>query len=206
MSNCICINGQRVEMTDEQVEKIIAGLGQRGASLSDVPVGATFKIWRHEFVVLEQLGDATAVIRKDPLDGYTKFNNGDKANNYEGSDIDAVCNEFADEIASFVGEENLLWHTVDLTTDDGLEDYGKIQRRASLLTTDLYRCYVKTLDRFNPGKLWWLATALSTKTHEYHLQVKCVSVPGYIVDRDYYYDHAVARPFLLFRSNIFVSK
>ena len=119
--------------------------------------------------------------------------------------IETLTTELADEIAAIVGAENLVEHTVDLTADDGLKDYGKIRRKASLLTADLYRRYVEILDKHKIGKWWWLATPHSTARHEDASWVKCVAPSG-----DIYYvgcdsDFGV-RPFCILKSNIFVSK
>ena len=51
------------------------------------------------------------------------------SNNLDGSDVDKACGTFANEIAGIVGEDSLVEFTVDLTSDDGLKDYGMIQRK-----------------------------------------------------------------------------
>ena len=56
-----------------------------------------------------------------------------------------------------IGEENLLEHTVDLTANDGLKDYGEVKAKASLLTADRYRKYVQILDTVKMEDYWWLA-------------------------------------------------
>lgn len=192
-----------IELTAEQVEKIRASLGMSSVRLSDVAVKDTVKIGKHEMVVLEHSGDTTALIRKDLLIENKAF--GKKNNNYDGSAVDAVCNSFADEIAAVVGSENLVEHTVDLTSDDGLKDYGKIRRRASLLTTDLYRRYVEILDEHKIEKWQWLATPHSTERHGNETWVKCVSPSGSFNDGSYRNGSIGVRPFLLFVSSIFES-
>jgi len=202
MGSYINICGRRIELTPDQVEQLRESLGIPGVRLADIAVSNTFHIGKHEFVVLEHSGDTTAVICRELLVDSMVFG---KNNRYDGSNMDAECNKFADEIAAIVGTENLVDHTVDLTADDGLKDYGKIRRRASLLTADLYRRYVEILDEHKISKWWWLATPHSTKRHENDSWVKCVAPSGGIVYRGYYYDYGV-RPFCIFKSNIFVSK
>lgn len=203
MKNYINIFGQEIELTAEQIEKLRASLGVSSVILSDVAVKDTVKIGKHEMVVLEHSGDTTALICKDLLIENKAFG---KNNNYDGSAVDAICNGFADEIAAIVGAENLVEHTVDLTSDDGLKDYGKIRRRASLLTTDLYRRYVEILDEHKIDKWWWLATPNSTKRHGNESWVKCVAPSGYVNYFDYNRDCVGVRPFCILKSNIFVSK
>lgn len=202
MRNYICVNNQEIDLTDEQVEQIFAACEKKHIRLADAGVGETVKIGSHEMVVLEQSGDNTALIRKDLLPD-RQFG---KNNNYAGSYVDEACNEFAKEISSAVGEKNLVLHTVDLTSDDGLKDYGKVQRQASLLTCDQYRRYVEILDEHKPDAWWWLATAHSTKKHDNDQWVKCVSPSGGISSGDCIRSGNGVRPFCILKSNIFVSK
>ena len=65
MKNYISVNGQQIELTDEQVKRICAAQGQEKIKLAEIPEGDTFKIGVHEFVVLEHSGDTTAVICKE---------------------------------------------------------------------------------------------------------------------------------------------
>ena len=202
MNNYICINNQKVELTDEQTEQIRASFGLPTVKLQDLTPGDTFKIGDHEFIVLEHCGQDTAVIRKDLLSQKMAFG---KNNNYNGSDVDTRCNAFAVEIACIIGEDNVLLHTVDLTSDDGLKDYGMVERFASLLTAERYRRYVEILDKYPIKAYWWLATAYSTPRHDDEAWIKCVSPSGDIDGGNYYDDDGV-RPFCILKSHIFVSK
>ena len=69
MNNYLVINNHRIELTEEQVNQIVAARnpGTPTIRLYEVEVGSTFKIGEHELIVLEQSGDTTAVIRKDLL-------------------------------------------------------------------------------------------------------------------------------------------
>lgn len=202
MKNFISINGKKTELTEEQVQQIKASFGFNSVRLSSVDVGETVKIGDYELIVLEQSGDTTALICKDFVETCT-FGN---SNNYDGSKVDKLCNKFATNLAKIIGEDNVIQHTVDLTADDGLKDYGSVKRFASLLTTDLYRRYVYTLDKFKPDDWWWLATPYSTPTHGYESAVKCVSPSGYVGGGNYHYFVRGVRPFCILNSNIFVSK
>ena len=203
MSNYIVINNQRIELTEEQVKQIIAAHSQENhtTKLSDIEVGDTFKIGDHEFIVLEHSGDTTAIIRKDLLPNQAF---GD-TNNFNGSDVGKTCYKFAAEIAAIIGEDNIVEHTVDLTSDDGLKDYGTIKSRCSLLTADLYRRYVEILDKFKPDAWWWLATPWSTKRHDNDVWVKCVSPSG-CIGGNCGGNGGGVRPFCILKSTIFVSK
>ncbi len=203
MKNYICINCQKIELTEEQVARICAAQGQWGVKLADIPEGDTFKIGDCEFIVLEHSGDTAAIIRKELLSEGTEF--AEKGNNYDGSYVDEKCQEFAQELAEIVGWDSIVLHKVDLTSDDGLKDYGEIERRASCLTAEMYRKFVEILDKFMPDRWWWLATAHSTERHGNDNWAKCVAPSGSINNIYCNNDNGV-RPFCILKSNIFVSK
>jgi len=200
MKNYIKINNQKIELTDKQVAEIQKSFKVGNTRLSDIKIGETFKVGKYEFIVLEHSKETTAVILKDLLYNSERFG---ENNNYNDSNVDVLCHKFAEEIKGTIGANNLVEHTVDLTSDDGLKDYGKIKRYASLLTTNLYRRYVEILDKYKINKWWWLATAYSTPKHSDTAWIKCVSPSGLIGDVSYV--SLGVRPFCIFSSNIFVS-
>jgi len=202
MKNYINLNGTKIKLTPEQVVEMQKSFGVNQIALSTIKIGETFKIGKFEFIVLEHSKETTAVILKELLYENKQFG---KSNNFENSYVDDICNEFEITIGDIIGSDNLILHTVDLTADDGLKDYGTIQRKMSLLTTELYRRYVEILDNYKVNKWWWLATALSTPKHDIKYGVKCVSPYGFIDHgRDYDCISGV-RPFCILKSNIFVS-
>lgn len=202
MENYICIDGKRTELSAEQVNALRGILPLEPVRLSELAAGDCFMVGPHEMVVLEQLDGAAAVILKALLADEEAFGN---RNNYDGSNVEKVCDRFAADLAAFVGEDGILDHEVDLTSDDGLKDYGSVRRRASLLTADQYRRYVEILDGHNVDAWWWLATPYSTKRHENDRWVKCVAPSGYILNCLYGIDGGV-RPFCILKSDIFVSR
>ena len=194
----LCLEGKKIPLSEEQIRMIKSG----GKKLGELVPGEVFKVGNYEFVVLTHSEDATAVIFKDLLHTCQEFG---KNNNYDGSNVDALCNKFAEEIKDIIGADNLIEHTVDLTSDDGLKDYGVVRRYASLLTAEDYRVHVKILDKHKPNAWWWLATAHSAPTHENASWVKCVSPHGVFSDINYNCEFRGVRPFCIFNSNIFVS-
>lgn len=201
--NYINLKNKKHYLTDEQAEAIEKILSENKVELSTIPVGETFSIGDVEFVVLEQSDDTTAVITRELIKESVKF--ADDSNDYKNSIVANECDAFGEHIAGIIGEENLIEHTVDLTSDDGLKDYGTIKKKMSLLTCELYRRYVETLDKFSVKKWWWLATAYSTPKHDADNWVKCVSPSGGFNGNSYGYGNGV-RPFCILKSNIFVSK
>lgn len=203
MKNYICINDQKIELTPEQVAQIVAAQGEEKVALSKIPEEKVCKVGNHEMIVLEQAEGVTLLVRKEPLPDDIIFG---ESNNYDGSDADKVCQQFADEIAQIVGAENILLHDVDLTANDGLKDYGVIKRYASAFTADRQRKYVQTMDKYPVDRFCWLATPWSTPTHDDDRWVLCVSPRGLIYRNRYLDIDFGVRPFCILNSDIFVSK
>lgn len=200
--NYICLNGQKIEIGEDKLYEIKKALGvkdrfyieknEKGEQIAHVG--------GYDFIVLERSGDTIALLLKSLYKEKVIFG----SNNYfRGSNAQKICREFAAEISAIVGEENVVEHTVDLTSDDGLRDYGKIREKCSLLTTNLYRRYVDILDLDRLDQYWWLVTPLSAPRHEDTTLVKCVIPRGAI---DYGYcnrDDFGVRPFVILKSDIF---
>ena len=201
MENYISINNRRIELNDDQVRRILLAADQQKTKLSSITVGDTFKIGKYELVVLSQDEGYTSVITKALVADAQAFG---KSNNYAESEVDVKCQEFAQELACVIGWDNIVLHEVDLTSDDGLKDYGVLDRRASLLTADRYRRYVEILDKHKIDAWWWLATPWSTARHDHEVCVLCVAPSGSICNGDCDDDNGV-RPFCILKSSIFVS-
>ena len=200
MKNYICINGKKAELTEEQLRALNIGIKEK--KLADIAVGETFKVGEHELIVLEHDNGNTAVLRKDIL---CKMAFGKSNNDYRKSDVKSYLEKFAKEMTAIIGEENLVKHKVDLTSDDGLKDYGEIEELVSLLTAEKCRKYVNIIDKYKLDCWWWLLTPHSTDTHGNSSWVKCVSPRGDI-GGDICGNYCIGvRPFCIFKSNIFVS-
>ena len=203
--NYIMLNGKKIDLTDEQVKEIKRTFSVNQIKLSDIAEGETFKVGNYEFIVLEHMEDKTAVILKDLLETSMKF--GD-TNNFsdEGCIVRKRLEQFASELEGIIGTDNLITHDVDLTADDGLKDYGITTAKVSLLTCNLYRKYVETLDNYKVKKWWWLVTPFSTPKHDPDNWVKGVAPSGFVCNNGLYNYDVGVRPFCIFNSNIFVSK
>ena len=202
--NYICLNGQKIEIGEDKLSEIKKALGvkdrfyieknEKGEEIAHVG--------DYDFLVLERSGDTIALLLKTLYKESVKFGS---SNDFRGSNVQKICREFAEEIAAIVGEENIVEHTVDLTSDDGLKDYGTVKEKASLLTTDLYRRYVDILDLDRLEKYWWLVTPYSTPRHENSTWVKCVSPRGCFIIDFFNNGYSGVRPFCILKSDIFVS-
>ena len=204
MENYICINGQKVELAQNMIDKVRSMLdaGAKRKVLADLEPGETFKVGEHEFVVLEHRDGETAVIHKGLLHESMVFG---KNNNFAESYVLDACTKFADQLKGLIGEENLVEHTVDLTSDDGLDDYDTVDCCVSLLTANQYRRWVRILDQHKFERWWWLATPYSTNAHENDRWAKCVAPSGGIDGDSCKFGVYGVRPFCILKSSIFVS-
>ena len=195
--NYLMFEGKKYELiaADEPCQAV-----REGVRLADIAVGNTCEIGGLEYIVCEHTREGTVLLMKDCLYDAVEF--GDN-NNYNGSNVDKLCEEFADKLVAVVGSENIIRHTVDLTADDGRKDYGSIERRVSLFTANQYRKYCDILDNYRINSWTWTATAYSTPKHDDNTWIKCVAPSGFI-DYDFYGNRGV-RPFCILKSNIFVS-
>lgn len=201
--NYLVLNGQQITFTPEQIAKITEIMGASRKKLCDIEVGGTFKIDEHEFFVLEQSENKTAVLYKGLLENGMQFGKNNVFSD-ENCAVRKRLEVFAKELESIIGADNLITHIVDLTSNDGLDDYGKTTAKVSLLTCQKYRNFVRVIGKHKIEKWWWLVTPYSTPTHEDDAWVKCVSPLGGINVISYLISVGV-RPFCILNSNIFVS-
>ena len=204
MKNYICIDGKKAELTKEQLKQL--GICTKPTIYLEEN-GEIAHIGDYEFIVLndEDCADSgyTKLLLKESLQE-SKF--GEDNNDYRESKVKEILDKFAKTIEDIVGKGNLILHTVDLTSDDGLKDYGTINAKMSLLTAQMYRENVYTIDKYKLKKWWWLVTPYSTPTHGDSTWVKCVSPNGFIGYYGNYYDGIGVRPFCIVKSCIFENK
>lgn len=201
MTNYICINGKKIELTAEQIAQLTGGECASTVKLTEIPEGETFKLGEYEFIVLEHNNGTAKVLLKDAL---CESAFGDEDCDFKKSKVKDILEEFGEKIADLIGIDNIIPHLVDLTSNDGLKDYGETTERFSLLTTDMARKYVHILDKHKLDMWWWLVTPWSTPAHGYSEYVCCVSPRGH-VDNNFNYDDDGVRPFCILNSDIFVS-
>lgn len=199
MKNYLCIDGKKIELTQEQLQQL-GVIKEPVASLS--ADGKIAKIGEYEFIVLKNDGEKVEILLKETLGEDTTF--GD-TNDFRTSKVKKILDDFASEIEKLVGADNLLKHTVDLMALDGLKEYGKIEAKISLLTVVQVQEHVEILEEFKYDGWWWLATPWSTPKHGYKETVTCVAPSGYIRDGNCSYFNLGVRPFCVLKSSIFQS-
>ena len=154
------------------------------------------------FIVLEQTEEGTKVITKDIFKQNVKF--GDSTN-YKESDLFKLCDgDIYSEFCDVFGEDNIITHTVDLTTVDMQKPYGTVECDVRVLTFDEARKYNNILVNKELPDWWWTCTPWSTKERGWEYSVAVVSPSGRVSNLSYDYDVGV-RPVCILKSDIFVS-
>ena len=198
MENYLMLHGQKIELTEEQIEKIRLSHGFCQIPFR-VNVGETFKIGDIELIRFPEIDGGVPVVAKDSI---TRMKFGENNNLKESIELNKVLDDFLKKIAAAVGEENVLSFETDLLSLDGGDKYGKMTSKVSLPTLDSYRANRKIFDKHKLDKYYWLATPDSNDNS----LVLCVAPSGYFGFSDLYYGNCGVRPFCILKSNIFVSE
>lgn len=112
--------------------------------------------------------------------------------------------EYFKKIAAIIGENNIISMDRDLTSLDGLDDYGTCTDKVSLLTATEYAKYHKILGlKSNYPDWWWLITPASTPSNDYARDVCGVCSYG-VLDWGGCGCAGGVRPFLNLESSISV--
>lgn len=172
--------------------------------LSTLKPGSEFKIGDEMFIVLEQTENGTRVISKEFA--YTDMKFGDSSD-WKVSPVRVLLNsEYYNKISKLIGANNIIAMERDLTSLDGLDDYGTCSDKITLLTASEYAKYHKILGlKSKYSDWWWLITPVSTPSNDYARNVCCVRSNGILNWDGCGYCHGV-RPFLNLESSIFVLK
>ena len=167
----------------------------------NIEIGTIKNIGGEKFIILDVLENGILCLSKDFAYTDTMFDN--NSNNYANSSIRKILNKkYLKKIADVVGEENIIESEIDLTSDDGLDDYGKVTDKIGLLTADMYRKYNRIIEKYPVDDWWWLATPWSTPRRGYSCSVRCVFIYGTLYNNICSYEYGV-RPFLIFNPSIF---
>lgn len=193
-----------IENASAEIIKSI--LGNTGIApltrLDFIEPGTVVKAGKFEIIVLEHLEEGTAILFKDSLEERRKFDS--NSGNWISSDLRNYLNtDFYKSLSAEIGEENIVEHTVDLTTVEGSKKFGTVQDKVSLLTCHQFSKYHDILEKFKLDKWWWLCTPIDVPGWEDC--ARAVYVNGLVFYFNYNYVGGV-RPFCILKSNIFVSK
>lgn len=127
-------------------------------------------------IVLDVEQDKILVLAKESI-GNMPFDEGNSNNFPKGTLCKYLNGEFIKKLkANGADTSALIPTTIDLTSDDGLKDYGETTQKIFLLTCDMYRKYRSVIP--NLDDWWWLATAYSTESNGYAYYARYVRSDG----------------------------
>lgn len=154
-------------------------------------------------IVLDVEQDKILVLAKESI-GNMPFDEGNSNNFPKGTLCKYLNGEFIKKLkANGADTSALISTTIDLTSDDGLKDYGKTTQKIFLLTCDMYRKYRSVIP--NLDDWWWLATAYSTESNGYAHCARTVRSAGSLSYGYAYIGHRGVRPAFYLKSSILES-
>lgn len=155
-------------------------------------------------IVLDVEQDKILVLAKESI-GNMPFDEGNSNNFPKGTLCKYLNGEFVKKLkANGADISALIPTTIDLTSDDGLKDYGETTQKIFLLTCDMYRKYRSVIP--NLDDWWWLATAYSTESNGYAHYARTVYSDGSLSDYgSAYRGDSGVRPAFYLKSSILES-
>lgn len=154
-------------------------------------------------IVLDVEQDKILVLAKESI-GNMPFDEGNSNNFPKGTLCKYLNGEFIKKLkANGADTSALIPTTIDLTSDDGLKDYGETTQKIFLLTCDMYRKYRSVIP--NLDDWWWLATAYSTESNGYASLARGVNSDGSLGNDFAYYGYRGVRPAFYLKSSILES-
>ena len=192
----------------QQTKKEDKDMKMKDLALAQVRRGERFTLDGVEFVKLEDDLDAAFAVAADTLPECCQFEDDDAEredhNNYAGSLLSKTVERWLRDkhpaIFSAVVER-----PIDLTTMDGMTDYGKPLAVVRALTIDEYRKHRSILPL--TSKPYWLATGWTTNSSPYSNcnSAYCIYADGTVNDYNVGNAYFAPRPALYLKSSILVS-
>lgn len=134
-------------------------------ALKEVSQGQEFTLAGIKWVVLDHFTEATFILAADVLEEMA-FNDDEHevdghANDWRKASLREYLNTdfYSHLIGQGVPKDAIKEVPVDLTSDDGMTDYGTTNDNITLLTADQYRQYRRFIP--NASDWWWLVTPYS---------------------------------------------
>lgn len=176
-------------------------------ALKEVSQGQEFTLAGIKWVVLDHFTEATFILAADVLEEMA-FNDDEHevdghANDWRKASLREYLNTdfYSHLIGQGVPKDAIKEVPVDLTSDDGMTDYGTTNDNITLLTADQYRQYRRFIP--NASNWWWLVTPYSCNA-SYSYFARGVSTDGSLYANGAYYGRFGVRPACLLSSDITV--
>lgn len=193
-----------LEVARELVRQLEEAERKNKVELSTLAPGDVFEIGKNDFIVLEQMSFETKVISKDFMAENIVYD--EDSRDYNESNLKKVIeDEIQPIIESEVGENNLVEHTVELTSVDMQHEFDDCKCKVRPITFDETRKYNNLLPNKELDDWWWTCTPWSTAERGCKYSIAVVSSAGGIISFSCYNVSGV-RPVCILKSNIFVSK
>lgn len=193
-----------LEVARELVRQLEEAERKNKVELSTLAPGDVFEIGKNDFIVLEQMSFETKVISKDFMAENIVYD--EDSRDYNESNLKKVIEDKIQPIIeSEVGENNLVEHTVELTSVDMQHEFDDCKCKVRPITFDEARKYNNLLPNKELDDWWWTCTPWSTAEREWNYSMAVVSSAG-IISRSGCNLNLGVRPVCILKSNIFVSK
>lgn len=145
-------------------------------ALKTAPRGTAFNYAGQRWVVLEHNTTGTLCLTEKIVEDRA-FDDGNCNDFSKSSSLRYLNGPFFDTLIDAAGCSGaFLTSELDLTTDDGLKDYGTCNVTIFLLTVDQYRRNRDVIP--NADDWWWLSTAVSTASNGYEHSARYVNTGG----------------------------
>ena len=153
-------------------------------ALKTAPRGTAFNYAGQRWVVLEHNATGTLCLTEKIVEDRA-FDDGNCNDFSKSSSLRYLNGPFLDTLIDAAGCSSAFLTTeLDLTTDDGLKDYGTCNVTIFLLTVDQYRRNRDVIP--NADDWWWLSTAVSTASNGYEHSARYVNTDGTLDRGDAY--------------------
>lgn len=172
-------------------------------ALKNAARGTAFDYAGQSWILLENDDGRALCLSKDIIETRA-FDEGNCNNFAVASSKEYLNGAYLDNLLEDVNGPNAFLTTeLDLTTDDGLKDYGTCTVTIFLLTVDQYRRNRDVIP--NADDWWWLSTAFSTKSNGYESLARDVWSDGALNWHDAYYGLYGLRPACYLDSDLLIS-
>ena len=172
-------------------------------ALKNAARGTAFDYAGQSWILLENDDGRALCLSKDIIETRA-FDEGNCNNFAVASSKEYLNGAYLDNLLEDVNGPNAFLTTeLDLTTDDGLKDYGTCTVTIFLLTVDQYRRNRDVIP--NADDWWWLSTAFSTKSNGYESLARLVRSDGALSWDFAYRGYLGLRPACYLDSDLLIS-
>lgn len=174
------------------------------AAVGTLGEGSVFTYGGIRWILLEHARNAALCLAADLLPDEKPFD-AEGNNDWAGSSLRAYLNgDFVkDLLTAGADADAFVEMVVDLTSDDGLDDYGTDRCKIALISDAQYRRFRKIIPNVN--NWWWTITPFSTAKNGYSRYARFVDTSGALDNSNAWNGNIGVRPLCNLKSSIMVS-